>query len=462
MIATKSLVERRRRLVEAVRGPILLFGQTQLPRNYPANPFPFRQDSTFLYTTGCNQPGAAAILSEEAGFELFVPEPHEDDELWFGVVESPAELLERCGADRVRTRRVLEERIEALRRAGAPLHTVTVADPDALASLRSLTGQHLICGAADAASGGGSEALMDAIIAQRLVKDAEELDEIRGALAVTRRAHLAAQELSRPDTKESQIAGRVAEIFVEAGHAEAYTSIITVRGEVLHCHETKHTLEPGQILLIDAGSEAPSGYASDVTRSFPVSGRFDPFQRDVYETVLRANEAAIERCRPGVSYRDVHLEACRVLAEGLVEMGLLEGKPDDLVESGAHAMFFPHGVGHLLGLDVHDMEGYGDRAGYAPGRRRSEQFGTAYLRLDRDLQPGMVVTIEPGLYFVPAILRRKSFRQRFAGQVDFSRAEQYLAFGGIRIEDDVVVTAGEPEVLSADIPKHVAEVERRP
>jgi Xaa-Pro aminopeptidase len=462
MIATKSLVERRRKLQAAVPGPIVLIGHTLLPRNYPANTLPFRQDSTFLYYTGCNLPGAAALLTHEAGFELYVPEPHEDDELWHGSGSGSAELLDRCGADRVWPREALAGRMAALRSSGAELHTVPVADPAALAELRSLTGLRLVCGAVDAASGGGSEALLDAIIAQRLIKDAEELDEIRTALAVTRRAHLAARELSRPGATERQIAGRVAEIFVEAGHAEAYGSIITVRGEVLHCPEHKNSLEAGQILLIDAGSEAPSGYASDITRSFPVSGRFDSFQRDVYSTVLRAQEAAIERCRPGVRYREVHFEACRVLAEGLVDLGLLQGKPEDLVETGAHALFFPHGIGHLLGLDVHDLEGYGDRAGYAPGRRRSEQFGAAYLRLDRDLAPGMVVTIEPGLYFVPAILHRKSFQERFAGQVRLDRAERHLRFGGIRIEDDVAVTETAAEVLSADIPKQLAEVERHP
>jgi Xaa-Pro aminopeptidase len=440
----------------------VLIGHTQLPRNYPANPFPFRQDSTFLYYAGCNVPGAAAVLSEEVGFELFVPTPAEDDELWFGPTDGPAELLERCGADRVRPRDALISRIQALCAGGSPVHTVAVADPVALAELRALTGQNLVCGAADAAHGSGSEALLDAIIGQRLLKDAEELDEIRAALAVTRRAHLAAHELSRPGTHERRIAARVSEIFVEAGVAEAYASIITVRGEVLHSHDYSHELEAGQILLIDAGCEASSGYASDITRSFPVAGQFDAFQRDAYSAVLRANEAAIERCRPGVRYLDVHLEACRVLAEALVDMGLLVGKPDDLVETGAHALFFPHGVGHLLGLDVHDMEGYGDRAGYAPGRARSTQFGTAYLRLDRDLAPGMVLTIEPGLYFVPAILRHKGFRERFAGQVRFDRAERHLGFGGIRIEDDVAVTAGAADVLSADIHKQLAEIERRP
>ncbi|HET9235201.1 MAG TPA: aminopeptidase P family protein [Candidatus Eisenbacteria bacterium] len=461
MIRSQTIGDRQRKLRAAIREPIVLMGHTQLPRNYPANTWPFRQDSTFLYYTGCNVPGAVAVFTEEAGFELYVPEAHEDDELWHGPVPGPDALRERCGADRVLGRSGAAERIRKLSANGGRVHTVAVCEPIALGELRSWTGLHLVPGAPDAASGGGSEALMDQIISQRILLSSEELDEMRTALAVTRRAHAAARELSRPGVTEQQIASEVARIFIEAGHTEAYNSIITVRGEILHCHDYPNTLRDGQLLLIDAGSEAPSGYASDITRAFPVSGTFDAFQRDVYAVVLRAQEAAIDRCRAGERYRDVHLEACRVIAEGLVELGLLRGKPEELVELGAHALFFPHGIGHLIGLDVHDMEGYGDRAGYAPGRQRSEQFGLAYLRLDRDLQPGMVVTIEPGLYFVPAILHRKSFRERFAGVVNFERAERHLGFGGIRIEDDVTVTSGAPEVLSASIPKSIAEVERR-
>jgi Xaa-Pro aminopeptidase len=219
------------------------------------------------------------------------------------------------------------------------------------------------------------------------------------------------------------------------------------------------------LVLLDAGAERKSGYCADVTRTWPVNGHFSPEARDVYEIVLAAEEAAINAVAPGARYRDIHLLASRVLADGLVQMGLMHGKADALVESGAHAMFFPHGVGHLLGLDVHDMEAFGDLVAYGKGRQRSPQFGTGYLRLDLDLEPGMCVTIEPGVYFVPAILHDAKFRKQFKGQIDFRRAEQFLTmnslrgFGGIRIEDDVVCTKSGYEVLSAAVPKERAAVE---
>jgi len=234
---------------------------------------------------------------------------------------------------------------------------------------------------------------------------------------------------------------------------------------VLHNHAHGNLLLETDIVLLDAGAERPSGYCADVTRSWPVSGRFSPEARDVYDVVLAAEKAAIEAVKPGVRYRDLHMLSSRVLADGLVQMGLMHGQADALVESGAHAMFFPHGVGHLLGIDVHDMEAFGDLIAYGPGRTRSKQFGTAYLRLDLDLQPGMCFTIEPGVYFVPAILRDAKFKKQFKGQVDFARAEQFLTmnslrgFGGIRIEDDVLCTEGGADVLTAAIPKERVAVE---
>jgi Xaa-Pro aminopeptidase len=216
---------------------------------------------------------------------------------------------------------------------------------------------------------------------------------------------------------------------------------------------------------MDGGAEVPSGYAADVTRTWPTSGRFSTAQRSVYDIVLRAVRVATEMVRPGVRYRDIHFRAAAVIAEGLAELGLMKGDPARAVERGAHAAFFPHGVGHLLGLDVHDLESFGDRVLYGPGRERSSDFGTKYLRIDLDLEAGMVVTIEPGLYFVPAILRGENFRKKFGDIVDFDRAERFLeanagrGFGGVRIEDDVLVTDDDPDVLTAGIPSAAEDVE---
>ena len=239
----------------------------------------------------------------------------------------------------------------------------------------------------------------------------------------------------------------------------AYPSIVTTHGEILHTHDRSGTCRAGELLLADVGAESDTGWASDVTRTWPVSGTYSPSQRAIYDIVLSAQTAAIAAVRPGVRYRDVHLVACRVLCAGLVEEGLLSGTVDGLVERGAHALFFPHGVGHLLGMDVHDMEDLGDRAGYAPGRSRSPQFGLGYLRLDRDLAPGMAVTIEPGLYFVPHILHHKTLTAPFGRDFHPARLDHFADVRGIRIEDDVLVTATGCEVLTRSIPKTASEIE---
>jgi Xaa-Pro aminopeptidase len=275
---------------------------------------------------------------------------------------------------------------------------------------------------------------------------------------------VAAMKASRPGVKEELLAGIVEGVFARSGCVQAYGTILSVRGEVLHNHDHGNTLAAGDIVLLDAGAEGQAGYCSDVTRCWPVGGAFSPEGRDLYELVLKSEVHAIAQIKPGVRYRDLHLSACRVLAQGLVELGLLTGSADSLVEAGAHALFFPHGLGHQIGLDVHDLEAFGDRVHY-PNRQRSPQFGLGYLRMDMNLAEGMVFSIEPGLYFVPAILRNPEFQAKFKGQVNFEKAEQYLAmnggrgFGGIRIEDDVLCTAGGSEVLTAAIPKGRAEIE---
>ncbi|MEL6349821.1 MAG: M24 family metallopeptidase, partial [Myxococcota bacterium] len=284
-------------------------------------------------------------------------------------------------------------------------------------------------------------------------------DEMKSAVAATNAAHRAAMSATRPGSHEQQIAAIFSGVIAAHGLTCAYDSIVTVRGEVLHNFHYDNPLEAGQLLLLDGGAEARSGYANDVTRTWPVSGTFDGRQKAAYEAVLAAQRAAIEMIRPGVRYRDVHMKAAHVLATFLADEGLLTVGPDDAVENGAHAVFFPHGVGHLIGLDVHDLETFGDRVHYASGRTRSEQFGTAYLRLDLDLQAGMVVTIEPGFYVVPAILADDALMARFDAMVDRNRAAEWIGFGGIRIEDDVAVTADGYDVITARIPKTVADVE---
>lgn len=454
---------RRKRFLAGLDGPVLLMAGGALSRNYPANTFPFRADSTFLYFFQRPEPGSAAFFDPANGsVTLFLPERTVADALWHGALEPFAEVQARQGVDAVLAVEKLEA--EVARLAGRRVvRSLAVADPKATARAKAITGEALDF---DDATNVGQGALLELVAKLRLHKDADELGELRRLVPVTREAHVAAMKHSKPGVIEQFLAGQVEGAFARGDCTAAYSTILSVRGEVLHNHDHRNVLQKGDIVLLDAGAEGlDSGYCNDVTRAWPVGGGFSPEGRDIYALVLEAQLDAISAVKPGLRYRDLHLRAARVMADGLVQLGILKGSADALVEAGAHALFFPHGLGHQLGLDVHDLEAFGDRIHYPHGRTRSAQFGTAYLRMDMDLAPGMVFTIEPGLYFVPAILRSPDFRERFKTQVNWARAEQFLAmnggrgFGGIRIEDDVVCTASGVEVLTDSIPRSLADME---
>ncbi|MBL8752052.1 MAG: aminopeptidase P family protein, partial [Planctomycetes bacterium] len=443
-------------------GPVLLMAGGWISRNYPANWTPFRADSTFLFFFADPEPNAAALFDpKDETVTLFLEERTQADALWHGPVPGFAEIKKATGVDAVEKRADLAK-VVAKKLGKRRARSIAIADPKATAEASALTGQTLVF---DDAAKIGDPDLLRLVARLRHHKSPEELAEMRAAAAVTREAHVQAMAQTRIGRREQELVGTVVGTFARHGCVEAYNTILSVRGEVLHNHAHDNLLLDNDLVLLDAGAERPSGYCADVTRTWPVGGRFTPEAREVYEIVLAAEKHAIAAVKPGVRYRDIHMLASRVIADGLVQMRLMHGDPDQLVADGAHAMFFPHGVGHLLGLDVHDLEAFGDQIHYAKGRTRSEQFGTRYLRLDLDLAPGMCVTIEPGIYFVPAILRDPKFRKQWKGRVDFARAEQFLGmhsgrgFGGIRIEDDVVCTDTGHEVLTAAIPKETLAVE---
>lgn len=454
---------RRKRLLAGLESPVLLMAGGLLARNYPANTFPFRADGNFLYFFERPEAGSAAFFDPADGkVTLFLAERTVADALWHGAQESFEAVKARQGVDAVLAVEDLEKQITSMAR-GRQVRALAVADPKATARARSITGEDLDF---DDPTRVGEGVLLDRVAKLRLHKDADELAEMRRLVPVTREAHLLALRHSKPGVGEQFLTGQVEGAFARGGCTAAYNTILSVRGEVLHNHDHRNTLQKGDIVLLDAGAESvDTGYCNDVTRGWPVGGAFSPEGRDVYDLVLQSELDAISAVKPGVRYRDLHLRASRVIAEGLVRLGLLVGNPDGLVESGAHAMFFPHGLGHQLGLDVHDLEAFGDRIHYPAGRTRSTQFGTQYLRMDMDLEAGMTFTIEPGLYFVPAIIRNPEFRERFKSQVKWDVAEKYLAlnqgrgFGGIRIEDDVVCTATGVEVLTESIPRARTEIE---
>jgi Xaa-Pro aminopeptidase len=304
-----------------------------------------------------------------------------------------------------------------------------------------------------------SFALKRSIVQQRLRKERAEVAEIEKALKLTGQLHHLFMERARPGMRESELWGRASRRVIAEQSDFSYPPIITTAGEVLHQHVSQQEMGEQALLLVDMGVDSPAGYASDITRTFPVSGYFTTQQREIYEIVLAGQQAAIAMMAPGVSFRDVHLHCCVRMVEGLVELGLMQGDPQEAVASGAHALLFPHGLGHALGLDVHDMEDLGDEVGYGGEGLRSNQFGLNFLRFGRTLEEGYVMTVEPGLYFIPALFEQWKADRRFEDFLNYERIEPYLGFGGIRIEDDVLVTRDSHRVLGSPIARSVQEVE---
>lgn len=444
----EMLQQRRQRLAVQLNIPVILWSGGRSARNFPANSLPFRPSSHFLYFAGLPLENAAIRL-ESGRLELFMDDASPASILWHGDAPKRDALAEQIGADAAFPLAAL-----AARAAGA----ATVAVQDGTTRQQQSTLLNRTIAPSNAAQDIDLQ-LVQAIAKVRLTHDAAALTEMRQAAAVTVAAHQAGMAATPTAKREAEVRAAMEQVIVAHNMTCAYSSIVTVHGEVLHNEEYHHPLQPGDLLLADVGAETATGWAADVTRTWPVSGRFSPTQRDLYQVVLAAHDACIAHIRPGIEYRDLHLLAATTLAEGLVSLGILRGQAEDLVAMDAHALFFPHGVGHLLGLDVHDMEDLGDLAGYAAGRSRSDRFGLCYLRLDRPLSAGMAVTIEPGFYQVPAILQDPDRRATYQQQVDWDRLAQFADVRGIRIEDDVVVTEAGCEVLTAALPTADAAIE---
>lgn len=444
----KGLHDRRQRLAKQVSFPVLLWSGRSNSRNFPANTFPFRASSHFLYFAGL--PLENVVIRLEAGkLDLFMDEGTAADALWHGATPSRSQIAEQMGADRAFPLADLK---------GYTADAATIAVQDAATRLQQ---SHLLSRMITPAnqSQGIDLELAKAIVSLRLIHDSVAIAELRKAAAVSVAVHQAGWRAIPAATIEAEVRAAMEAVIAANQMTCAYSSIVTVHGEVLHNNHHSHSLQPGDLLLADVGAETETGWASDITRTAPVSGKFSPTQRDLYEVVLAAHDACIEKIYPGVEYRDVHLLAATTIAAGLVDLGILHGHPEDLVAMDAHALFFPHGVGHLLGLDVHDMEDLGDLAGYELERTRSDRFGLSYLRLDRPLQAGMLVTIEPGFYQVPAILQDPERRSKYRDVVNWDRLAQFADVRGIRIEDDVLVTDVGAEVLTEALPTDVGAIE---
>ncbi|BAY26147.1 peptidase M24 [Calothrix sp. NIES-2100] len=449
---SNSLVEilrqRRQRLASLIDFPAILWSGSSNPRNFPANVFPFRASSHFLYFAGLPLPNAAIRL--EAGkLELFMDDPQPSSALWHGEMPKREEIAQMIGADAAKPMSELEFLV-------AEAATIAVQDAATWTQQSQLLNRWVL---PQNPPQGIDLELAKAVVALRLTHDAGALAELRQAAAVSVEAHKAGMSATLVAKREAEVRGAMEGVIIAQNMTTAYNSIVTVHGEVLHNEHYHHPLQPGDLLLADVGAETETGWAADITRTWPVSGKFSSTQRDIYDVVLAAHDACIAKIRPGVEYGEIHLLAATVIAEGLVNLGILQGNAEDLVQRDAHALFFPHGIGHLLGLDVHDMEDLGDLAGYEEGRKRSDRFGLGYLRLNRPLRPGMLVTIEPGFYQVPAILNDGQNRSTYQYTVNWERLSQFADVRGIRIEDDVLVTDEGSEVLTAALPNDANAVE---
>lgn len=444
---------RRQHLMQTVGSGVLFFpGAIEQAFNYKANTYPFRQDSSFLYYFGFSQPGLSGIIDAEQGISILIgAEAEIDDVIWMGPQPSMAERVALIGADQWMKPEALPGYLK-----GKTVHYLPQHHADRIFYLAEVLGT-----STDAIRSGHSMALVHAVIHQRSHKAPEEIEQMEEALLITAAMHTQIRKSIGPGKLEAQMRG-IAEGVAFANQARlSYQAICTVQGQTLHNNEYRRIMKEGDMLLCDIGAENRMGYAGDITRSYPVSPTFSAMQAEIYDLVLAAEETSIERVMAGTRYLDIHLGAARIIADGLKQIGLMKGDVDEAVAAGAHALFFPHGLGHMIGLDVHDLEGLGENnVGYDATVQRSQQFGTAYLRMARALEPGFVITVEPGIYFIPELIDLWKSEGRHETFICYDKLDPYRNFTGIRIEDNVLVTKDGPVVLGLPIPKLRKDVER--
>ncbi|MBR1838711.1 MAG: aminopeptidase P family protein [Bacteroidaceae bacterium] len=456
LFAKEVYVERRALLRERVgHGLIVLMGNNDSPMNYPANGYKFRQDSSFLYFFGQHRDGLAGVIDCDSGQEWLIGNDIDiDDIIWYGTVQSVSEMAHEVGVAQSLPMSALTELVAAAQKAGRKVHVLPPYRYDIKIQLGDLLGEHPLQVKA-------SQELIDAVVALRSVKSGEEIREIEAACAIGYQMHTTAIRLCRPGLSEQYIAGVIGGIASSYGCITSFPSIVTQHGEVMHGYPSPAPLQEGRLLLVDAGAETNGNYCSDHTRTSPIGGRYTQRQREIHDIVADCHDLAIQLSKPGVKYKDVHLDVCRLMTSRLKELGLMRGDTEEAVQAGAHALFLPHGLGHMMGMDVHDMEGLGQaNVGYDSETRPSSQFGLASLRMGRTLQKGFVVTDEPGIYFIPALIdlwKRDKICEEF---LCFDKIETYKDFGGIRIEDDILITDDGCQVLGEErIPYRAAEIE---
>ena len=449
--------DRRKKLRNELSGGLILFlGNQEVPFNYPANTYSFRQDSNFSYFFGLDHPDLAGIMDLDEGQDfIFGNDVDIDDIIWMGVQPTIKDQAAKAGVTHTAPLKELNELIQDAIIKERRIHFVPPYRGETILWLAGLLGIPPLELKANT-----SEPLIKAIIKLRMKKDAIEVAEIEKMVDVAYKMHTTGMKMAKPGVVEREIAGTIEGIALSQCGPVSFPVILSINGQTLHNHYHGNTLAEGRMLVIDAGCENNLHYSSDITRTVPVGGKFNPRQKGIYEVVLNANLTAMKAVKPGVPFREIHMLAATEIAKGLIKLGIMKGDPTEAALKGAHTLFFLHGLGHPLGLDVHDLEGLGENLiGYDEEVQRSKEFGLAFLRFGRKLQEGFVMTIEPGVYFIPELVDIWKAENKLAEFINYEVVETYKDFGGIRIEDDVLVTADGYRVLGKPIPKTVVEIE---
>ena len=454
MFNQEVYVSRRAELKKLVKsGLIVLFGNNESPCNYPNNGYyPFRQDSTFLYYFGQRRDGLVGVIDIDKDKEILIGDDIDiEDIVWYGSVDSVSDLAAQVGVANTAPMKELAHIVE-----GRQVHFLPPYRFDTKIQIMDLFGIH-----PDQQKAAASVELIKAVVKMRQCKSALEIAEIEKACAIGYRMHTHAMRLTRPGVTEKYIGGQVDGMAHSLGEHESFATIFTQHGEIMHGNPSYNLLEEGRLALCDAGAENAENYCSDNTRTFPVNGKFTQRQLEIYSIVEACHDYALEVAKPGVLWYDVHMNVCRLMTDKLKEIGLMKGDTEEAVQAGAHAMFLPHGLGHMMGMDVHDMEGLGQNyVGFDDEIQPSTQFGTNALRCGKQLQEGFVMTDEPGIYFIPALIddwRSQGLHKDF---INYELLETYKDFGGIRIEDDILITSDGCRFLGEErIPYHPKDIE---
>ena len=457
MFSKEVYIRRRAELHSRMKSGLGLFiGNTESPMNYASNTYHFRQDSDFLYYFGIDLPGFTGLMDFDSGKDMIFGNDFDmDDIIWMGPQPTVRELAAGYGITYTAPMSELENMISGAQMGKREIHFLPPYRCETKMTLGSLLRENSY-GIKTPASAG----LIKAVVSMRSLKDKSETDEIEKAVDIAYEMHTTAMKMCKEGVKEKEIFGTIEGIAISKGAGTSFPIILSVNGQTLHNRIHNNILKKGKMMLTDAGAETALHYASDITRTTPVGGKFSTMQKELYEIVLKANIEAINATRPGVSNRDIHILACKILASGLKDLKLMKGDVEEAVILGAHTLFMPHGIGHMLGLDVHDMEALGENnVGYNNKNKKNDQFGLAFLKFTLSYVPGNVFTIEPGCYFIPQLIESWKAEKKHADFINYDNIGKYMSIGGIRIEDNILITSESHKLLGKPIPKTVEEIE---